>query len=305
MKKIIFFLLLLATIQSASACDICGSGSGGSYIGILPDFHKHVAGLRYRSNSMLTHIGVGGSTTYLTTRETFRTLEAWGGWNISPRFRLMASLPYSFNERKNETERSAKNGLGDATLSGYYRLLSNDKSIGTKLLTQSLWIGGGVKLATGRYNPSDKASAESSLNLFQLGTGSTDFILSAMYDIRLQNVGVNLASAYKVNNANRYDYEYGNKFNLSAQAYYKVSLGDALMITPNAGVQYENGSHDIDHGFSVMASGGNLLLGTVGAEAAFGKIAIGASLQTPLTQRLASGMAKAEHRLMMHMAMAL
>src|SRR4051812_20767980 len=102
MRKYILILIIIAASPILSmACDICGCGVGNSYIGILPDFHKHIFGLRYRYNSLLTHVGADGNTTYLTSTEKYNTIEAWGGWNITSNVRILASVPYSFNERIN------------------------------------------------------------------------------------------------------------------------------------------------------------------------------------------------------------
>ena len=307
MKKYILILVLAIALPMLTiACDICGCGVGNSYIGILPDFRKHIFGLRYRYNSMWTHIGVGGSFTYLTTKETYNTIEAWGGWNIGKKFRIMASVPFSFNERTNQGVTNSKNGIGDITVSGYYQLLNNKRTVfKNKLLVQSLWIGGGVKLATGKYNPLDKASTNNNANLFQLGTGSYDFNIGAMYDIRLQDMGINLSTNYKITTANKYDYQYGNKFNINAQAYYKFRIKNKLTLAPNAGVQFEKTKNDLDKGFNVTVSGGNLLMGTAGVELAFGKMAIGANFQTPFSQNLANGIVKANNRVMVHVAIAL
>ncbi len=139
---------------------------------------------------MLTHVGVDGSLTYLTTKETYNTVEAWAGWNITNRFRLMASVPYSFNERTNQGIANSKNGIGDISVATYYQLLNTRHTVFEKrLLVQSLWIGGGIKLATGKYNPLDKNSTNDNANLFQLGTGSNDFNIGFMYDIRLAGYG--------------------------------------------------------------------------------------------------------------------
>jgi hypothetical protein len=305
-KYLLTVVLAMAFPMFTTACDICGCGVGNSYIGILPDFYKHIFGLRYRYNSMWTHVGVDGDVTYLTTRETYNTYEAWGGWNIGKKFRLMASVPYSFIERRNHGFTNSKNGLGDISLTGFYELVNNRRMVfSNKLLVQSLWIGGGIKLATGKYNPSDKTSINDNANLFQLGTGSVDYSIGAMYDIRLQDVGINLSTNYKITTANNYDYKYGNKFVTNAQAYYKFRIKNKLMIAPNAGVQYESAQNDLDNGFKVTVSGGNLLLGTAGIELAFGKLAIGGNIQTPIYQNLANGIVKANNRMMLHVAFAL
>jgi len=302
MKKIIILITIMITIgTTATACDICGCGVGNSYLGILPEFRKTIFGLRYRYNSLFTHIGAGGATTYLTSKEKYSTIELWGGWNIGKKFRIMTALPYSFNERVNQGNTTSKNGIGDITITGYYQLVNSKKQLNNKLLVQSLWIGGGIKLPTGKYNPADKTGTNET-NLFQLGTASTDFTLNAMYDIRLQDAGLNISSSYKMNTANKYEYCYGNKFSINGQAYYKFRVKNKVTIAPNAGVMYETAQKDKDNSFIADISGGNLLMGTAGVELSGKKISVGANIQTPFSQSLASGTVKTRNRAMVHVS---
>ncbi|MGJ7032605.1 transporter [Niabella hirudinis] len=304
-KVVLSFLISGLIPRSSMACDICGCGVGNDYIGILPDFHKHIFGIRYRHNALWSHLGVGGQKTYLTSSEYYNTAEAWGGWNITQKFRVMAAVPYSMNRRSNEDGTRTKSGMGDVSLSAFYQVINKRQPAGNKLLVQSLWLGGGVKLATGAYNPSDRNTAGESANLFQLGSGSTDFSLNGMYDLRVQDAGINLGAYYKINTANRYQYRYGDKLNLNAQAYYKFRIAGQLMLAPNAGVQYEYAKTDIDNDVLVTVSGGNLLMGTAGVETAYKKIAIGANFQTPFSQNLANGIVRANDRVMLHLSVAL
>ncbi len=169
-------------------------------------------------------------------------------------------------------------------------------------MVQSLWVGGGIKLPTGKYNPVDKSNTTESANLFQLGTGSTDFTLNAMYDIRLQDAGISASGSYKINTINKHDYSYGNKVSINIQAYYKIRILNIVTVAPNAGVLYEKGQKDTDKRFSVDISGGNLLMGTVGTEVTFSKISIGGNFQTPFSQNLANGIIKANDRAMIHIS---
>jgi len=305
MKKAIICIILAFSISSSFACDICGCGVGGNYIGILPEFHKHIFGLRYRYSSLLTHVGAGGGNTYLTSRENYHTAELWGGWNIGKKFRIMAAIPYSFNERINQGIKSGKNGFGDISVYGYYQLLNKKRSINNKLLVQTLWIGGGIKLPTGKYETADKDISTQNSNLFQLGTGSADFTLNAMYDIRLQDAGLNINASYKMNTANKYEYNYGNKINSSAQLYYKLKIKKMFTVAPNLGITYERSKKDLDKKFTVDLSGGNLLVASAGIETSFNKISIGGNWQMPLSQKLANGFVKANNRLMVHLSVAL
>ncbi|MEP7259425.1 MAG: transporter, partial [Flavitalea sp.] len=72
-KRCLLIIVTIAISYGSMACDICGCGVGNSYIGILPDFNKRIIGLRYRYNSIFTHVGIGGASTYLTTDERYRT----------------------------------------------------------------------------------------------------------------------------------------------------------------------------------------------------------------------------------------
>lgn len=304
MKKIIITTLILFSVAIANACDICGCGAGNGYIGILPEFYKHIFGIRYRYNSLHSHIGVNGATTYLTTHEMYKISELWGGWTFNNKWRMLLSLPYGINEKTNQGISKSKGGISDITVSGYYQLMNKKTTVlKDKLLVQSLWIGAGVKLATGKYNPVDKNNTGQNANLFQLGTGSTDFIMAAMYDARLMDAGINFSCQYKINTGNAYKYMYGNKLNLSTQLYYKIKTGQ-ISLAPNAGIQYELSQKDIDNKISIDLTGGRVLLGGVGLEANYKKFAIGGNWQTPLSQNLGQGFLKANNRMMIHLAFA-
>ncbi len=306
MKKLFIILILSFASLHANACDICGSGAGGSYLGILPDFSKHILGLRYRSNNLATHLGTNGTQTYLTSYEMYRTMELWGGWNIRNNIRVMATLPYSFNSRANQGVSKEKNGPGDVSASVFYRLFDHKRmSTGGNFFTHSIWTGIGLKVPTGEYNTSDKTQNTQNANLFQLGTGSIDATVNVMYDARLQNTGLNVWGSYKINTANKYGYRYGNKLAVSLQPYYKFNIGKKIMAAPNAGIQIETAQQDTDNKFPVDASGGHMLLGTVGTEFSFKKISLGANLQLPLSQNLALGIVRAESRAMAHISIAL
>lgn len=295
-------LMLVLTLTEAYACDICGCGVGSYYIGILPEFNKKIIGIRYQYKTLRTHIGAGGATTYLTTNETYRTAEIWGGWNIGSKVRIMGFVPVNFNERLNQGVATTKNGIGDVALTGYYQAFSISKTAGSKILVHSLWVGGGVKLPTGKYEPIVKQPGVETANIFQLGTKSVDFTMNAMYDIRLQDAGMNVNASYKMNTANSYDYQYGNKFSGNASLYYKLRIKQAVTIAPNTGILYETAEKDMDGKYESDVSGGYVLTGTIGLETGFKSFSVGGSWQTPLSQNLANGFVKANNRLMIHIS---
>ncbi len=302
--SIIFVLVFFLGNTETIACDICGCGAGNSYIGIIPDFAKRMAGLRYRYNAMLSHVGVDGTTTYLTTKENYQILDLWGAVKLGPKFKLMFTLPLNFNERENQGIVRHKSGIGDASVFGYFKLLENQSKIGRKLFEQTIWVGGGIKLPTGKYNPQDKSSGSENANLFQLGTGSVDYNLALSYTAKIKDIGLNVSGIYKINSENKYQYKYGNKISLASQIFYKKTLNNSFTIAPNLGFQYEYSCRDKDKGLKTPVSGGNLSLGTVGFEITKGKVAMGANYQMPMAQDMALGIVKAKDRFMVHLGFA-
>jgi hypothetical protein len=249
---------------------------------------------------------MNGNRTYLSNRETFRVVECWGAVNIGKKFRVAAFIPYNFIERTEQQLTMKRSGVGDITTIGFYQLLNKQQAVGKNSpLVQSLWIGIGVKLPVGDYNPADKNIQESAQNTFQLGTGSVDFSAHLTYDIRLQKVGINTNISYKLNGDNRYAYHYGNKFTLNMLGYYNIQAGDKFVLAPNTGIMYEQAIKDrktMD--IQVWETGGYSMMGIIGLEIAVGKISTGGNVQTPLSQNLAEGKIRAGNRGMVHVSMA-
>lgn len=301
MRKCFLTICIIFLGINTFACDICGCGAGSNYIGVLPDFNARIVGVRYRSNNIRTHFGPDNTTTYLTTDESYRIAELWGGWTIGNRFRVMATLPVSFISKNNQEQDLAKAGLGDANVQAHYRLLAQRSTTkSNKLLVQDLWIGGGVKLPTGKYMPQDRDALSQSANLFQLGTGSTDFLLAAMYDVRLNDLGLNVSAGYKINTENKYGYWYGNRLNAGMQAYYKFRFFGKMTVAPNLGIGYENSVRDLSDGYAVYTSGGYAWYGTAGAEVNYKRFALGGNYQPAIKQSLANGAVRAGSRMMLH-----
>jgi hypothetical protein len=308
MKKITLSILLFFFIgnKESLGCDICGCGVGTYYVGILPEFNKRLMGLRYRYNQLTTHIGAGGSTSYLTTKERFHTMEWWGAWHLAPKFRVMATVPFQVISKENSGSRESRMGLGDATLNGFYQvykkmsMLDGDRP---KMVHQILWVGGGIKLPFGQYDQNGRDMSGPSINTFQLGTGSIDFLLNAAYDLRIQDLGINVNASYKINTENRDSYRYGNKATINTQVYHKFKVGPKASVSPNLGASLEYARLDRDAGYKLDVSGGRLLMGSIGAEVlAVKRWAMGGYFQTPLRQELANGFARAGNRWMAHIA---
>lgn len=301
-KQILIFLIAIIQYYPMQACDICGCGVGNNYVGILPEFRKHTIGMRYKTSSIYTNLGIGAMPTYMTNKEVYNTIELWGGFKLSNKLRLIASVPYSFNHRNTSTGTRSKTGIGDINGLLFYELINTRRTTNqSKLFISTLWIGTGLKLPTGQYNAVDKNTINSN-NLFQLGTGSIDISISAMYDLRLQDAGINFNGQYKINSANRYDYRFGNKLTISSQLYHKFRIANQLTIAPSVGLLIEQSALDYDQKEAVDISKGKLTLGTFGFEANINKMALGFNWQSPLYQKMGMGTIQANNRSMIHLS---
>jgi hypothetical protein len=302
-KKTLIWSFLMALSIPSLACDICGCGVGSYYIGILPEYNKRFLGLRYQYKSLQTHLGPRGERTPLTADETYQSAELWGGWNFGKKFRILAFVPYNFNERKSQEASGTKNGMGDIAVMGYYNLFNHTGTLGEKLLVQSLWVGAGIKVPAGKYEPTERLAVQESPNNFQLGTASTDFTVNAAYDIRYNDLGMNLNANYKMNTENKYAYRYGNKFTANALVYYKFRIAHTVTVAPNAGVLYETADKDVENKkYMVDVSGGYSFSAVAGVEVALKGLSVGANYQNIRSQNLAGGRAYAGNRLMVHMS---
>jgi hypothetical protein len=303
-KKYIVLLLTFLSFGTAQACDICGCGVGSYYLGILPEYNKRFIGLRYQYKTLVTHLGPSGERSPLTADESYQSAELWGGWNIGTRFRILAFLPYNFNERKSQAGDGTKNGIGDVAVMGYFKLFDNMNTVADRLLVQSLLIGAGVKAPTGKYEPSERLAVQESPNNFQLGTASTDFTVNAAYDLRYNDSGLNTNVTYKMNTENSSGYRYGNKLTANALLYHKFRVAKTFTVAPNAGLLYETANKDLESGiYTIDVSGGHAVSLVLGAEFAFKGISLGANYQNVVAQNLANGRASAGDRMMVHVSL--
>jgi hypothetical protein len=303
MKKIVVFILVIIfSTTTVQACDICGCGNNGNYIGILPEFQKYIIGVRYRHNVLRSHLGANGQTTYLTNHEKYSSYELWGSIKLSKKMNLLFTVPYNYNQQVGETVNQRIQGIGDINLINYYTVFqSNQLTKQNKVFLQSLRAAMGVKLPTGKF---DMVVSNVSSQLFTNGTGTLDFMLGAVYEARLQNTGINFSSNYKLNTENSTGYQYGNKFQSSAQLYQKFFVGMDFSIAPNLGIQIEQNNKDQNLGNEVGVSGGDLTTINYGAELKFKKVLIGGNLQTPIAQNIANHQIEANQRWMLHFSFA-
>src|SRR5258705_9875683 len=196
MKKILLTVVILFTLFSVSACEICGCGVGNFYLGMLPHFKSKFFGIRYQYMHYHTQLKVDKTQ---FSNDYYKTVELWTGFNIGNKWQVLAFVPYRINKQFTDDGIKEQNGFGDISLLMNYNLLHTRKKNGHSNIEQQLWIGGGFKLPTGKNN-ADVTSANANpgdVN-WQSGTGSIDFLLNAAYDITIDKVGFNTSLNYKI-----------------------------------------------------------------------------------------------------------
>ena len=281
MKKLLIFSITLLIANATFGCDVCGCSLGGSYFGILPQFNKNFIGLRWSQARF--HAYMNHQSDYLseeTSNDTYRKLELWGRYYVSKRVQLFAFIPYSFNSMNGSEQVVSTHGLGDITLIGNYLLLNTGEDK-TKRFKHTWMAGAGIKLPTGHSTLEDNGALVNPN--FQLGTGSTDFLLSTVYTLRYQKAGLSVESGYKMNTRNKNDYLFGNQFHASSQIFYWQNAG-AFSFLPNAGVYYEQAAKHKEGQIIQANTGGSSVQLTAGLETYFKSFTMGVNYKHPVSQ---------------------
>ena len=299
MKKFISIIIALSAIISSYACDICGCGGSNLYMGLLPNFKSKFIGLRY--HYMQFHTQLANDPTQFS-HNYYNTVELWSGWNFGSKWQVLAFVPYYINKQMDDDGASNKSGLGDITLLANYQLFHSKKTnSNNNVIEQIIWVGGGIKLPTGTFkvDVSDPSTTVADINA-QIGTGSTDFLLNAMHNFRVNQFGVNTSLNYKINTTNSSKYKYGNKFTASSIPYYRFRFG-RVDVVPNAGIIYEKTESNTLSKQKVEFTGSYAVSALMGVEFNFNKIAVGINVQQPFSQDFAAGQTKMQIRGMFHM----
>lgn len=293
MKKLCLIIVLTLTACASFACEICGCGGGNFYLGLLPGFKSKFVGLRYHYMNYNTQLKDDPSQ---FSHNYYNTAEVWGGINIGSRWQVLGFIPYHINKQTDDDGTSGNHGLGDVTLLANYQVLHTRKtSENTAGTEQQLWIGGGIKVPTGKFdaNVTDPDLTIADVNA-QLGTGSVDVLLNAMYNVRLGKWGINNTLSYKENTAKN-TYTFGNKVSANTIGYYRIT-GKKVSLLPNVGLMYENTAENKLSGQKVPVTGGYIATASAGTEVSIKNMTIGATVHTPVSQNYADGQTKLKWR---------
>ncbi len=295
MRKALLLLLVLHTAASIKACDVCSCSSGGSYYGILPQFQKHFIGVRWTgSSSTANHIPsyIADEIYKPATKLSLHSIELWGRFYVAKRIQIFAFVPFNVFRENESSVISSAYGLGDATLMANYAVINTGDSMLNKV-KHTLLLGGGIKFPTGKFKNIDDGSATNP-NM-QTGTGSFDFIVNGVYTMRYKKAGINTEVSYRINTANKDNYRFGDRFNLSLKAFLWLKAKN-ISFLPNTGISFEHAEKNTRKNSIKYYTGGNTLYATAGMETYFKNLNIGVSFQQPLAYNLAEGLIKPGQR---------
>jgi hypothetical protein len=304
MKKATLSIVFLFALSVSFACPICGCGVGGFYVGLLPTYKGEFIGVRYQYARYETHLKDDPGQ---FSHDHYQIAELYGGIQLSNKWQLIGFIPYHINYQNTDDGVIRKNGLGDMSFL-FNRNILQTSHLNTKKHTsfrQELWLGGGVKLPTGKNQVDFKDSAvdlEESLGDVnsQVGTGSLDFILNAMYNVHINNFGINTTVSYKINTENQSNFKYGNRFSVNSFGYYQAKLNSSISLAPNVGVLYEYVFPNKLQNTKVAQTGGYAALASAGVDVNIGKITVGTNVQLPFAQYYALGQTQYKPRGLVH-----
>ncbi|MBL0740677.1 hypothetical protein JI741_05580 [Chryseolinea sp. Jin1] len=275
----VLILLSLAASCPARACDVCGCSLGGNYFGILPLYNKNFVGLRWSQAKFHSYIA---PTQYLSAQQsndTYAKVELWGRYYLTKRIQLFAFVPYAYNNMNGTDQAVSASGLGDISIMANYVVVNTGESKSD--FKHTLIAGGGVKLPTGKFDLEDKGKIIN--RNFQLGTGSVDFNVNAVYTLRYKKTGINVETGYKINTRNSHEYLFGNQYRASAQLFYWQTAG-AFSFLPHAGMNYEQAAMHKDGDIIQVNTGGSAWLGSGGVDIYINRFTLGVNYQKPVSQ---------------------
>ena len=294
MKKILLSFCILFCLQETMGCDICGCSSGNYFIGTFPQFRKHFFGARYTFRSF--HSRVAGDPTQFS-KDFYQTTEVWTGVNVGRKWQVLMFIPFNINKQSSDDGIKKNNGLGDVSFIANFNLINTRK--GDKhdhMVSQQLWIGGGLKLPTGKFSVNANEIVPDANN--QAGSGSVDYILNTMYTLHINDWGINTNLNYKINKDADH-YKFGNRLSSGAFIFRSLYNGKTTFI-PNMGVLFEHLDANQLNRIKVEDTGGKAFLGSAGLDINFKKVAIGFNAQLPISQNFSNDQTAAGIRGMAH-----
>ncbi len=287
-------ILFLTILSNGLACEICGCGNSNFQIGMLPNFKKGFLGLRYSAaefNSTLRSDATQFSKDYI------KSVELWGGYNLK-KWQFMTFVPYLSTIKQSDDGTTASIGLGDAMVLVNYKIVSKTYLSKSERVTirHEVLVGGGIKLPTGA-NQVNTNAADFNIGDFnsQAGTGSVDYLINLTDNFSWNRSGLITNVAYRINTANKQEYQFGNRIYLNSSYYYAFNQ-QGIKIMPSIGVNYQSNAFNSFASDIIEDSQGYILNSTIGINLLRRKVGFNALAFVPAAQNMYDGQTKSQGR---------
>lgn len=271
--KTILLLLALAITHTCAYAQACCCNSGSSNYSILPNLDNHLVGIHYSyasynstvyptmnmvmSGEQMSMMGPGQAAI-----ERMNTLEIFGRFKLPYRFQLSVFLPMHVLSETYTGSFQRSAGIGDASALLQYAVFDPNKCTG-KPVKHQLKFGFGVKAPTGQFKMNADGTTVTDL---EMGTGSVDFLMNAVYTLSYRSFGANIISSYKKNLANKEQFQFGDKLREGINAYYKLPDIKGVYFTPTAGVNYDHVFFNVYQGQTLTYTGGDYISASAGMD---------------------------------------
>jgi hypothetical protein len=285
MKKLFFGICLILQAGRLFACDACGASITSGYVGILPQFTRHFVGIKYQFR-YFSSTSIGDPQGSYRNKEFYHTWNVWGRISPHKRVQILINVPVNYYLQHDQGTVRELSGPGDIWTLCQYQLVRTPDSL-KKKVRQSLLVGGGIKLPTGRYNLYDPNGFYD--RNMQPGTGSWDALFSSQYTIRWKGWGMNIESNARISTLNPDNYLYGHQVNGSLKGFY-WGQKNKISYLVSSGVQYDYRSKDLYLHQFLPTTGGHLLSVTASADVYMPKWAIGLDFKIPLYAHMGGGL---------------
>jgi hypothetical protein len=298
MKRIFILFAIFFISFYSEACDVCGCGTGYFNPFIFPHLTRNYIGMGYQYRYYKTQFLEEGHMH--NNKEYYNSFLLTAQYSPAKNWQLTAILPWQLNKQDGNHGKFSESSIGDIVLLANYKLLDHTNSKDTR---QTIQVGGGVKLATGHHELDENDPGIVDNYHFQAGTGSTDILFNASYQLSHKAFVFQTGFTYKMNTKNKEDYRFGNRLLNVTQAKYNIMVG-SFSIAPGIGFMAEHLQQDKLEGVKVdrERTGGYNLQAMVGLDMSYQKFALGFNYSAPVKQNLGDGQIKAMPGLNAHLS---
>lgn len=266
-------LFLFSSLYS-TACDICGCGTGASFMGMIPQLGRSQIAVRSHYRNFLhpdTPLNYNGKSKVLED-EMFTYEFVYRHFNTT-RWGFFINIPYRMNVRHETARTTTLRGPGDISASVNYIAINTSDSMDHRL-KHTLMLGAGIKIGNARYMQRDETKLMLPVR-FQLGSGANDITAQLYYTLRYRQWGININGQYTYSGENELKYRFGQQYQSTGMLFYKkdfvqqkkkIKEGTQVFdpvnsrtwsILPSAGMNVEHSEQDKEYDLLKPYTGGS------------------------------------------------